>query len=147
MLNGHWRDDAPQPSAEIRLGLVVQTERGLVIPALRDARGRALEDIAAEREQVVRQALDGTLTAAALQEPTFTLSNIGRGHIDAFSAVISPPQVAILAVGSVQERALVIDGALAIRPAATFTLGVDHRAIDGRQAADFLESLKAALEA
>ena len=63
-----------------------------------------------------------------------------------FSAIISPPQVAILAVGSIMERPLVIDGALAVRPTAAFTLGVDHRAIDGRAAAAFLEQLKVVLE-
>ncbi len=145
-LNGHWRDDALIISTDIRLGLVVQTERGLVVPALRDVRARALADIAAEREQVVKQALAGTLGTAAMVEPTFTLSNVGPGHIDAFSAIISPPQVAILAVGSIMERPLVIDGALAVRPTAAFTLGVDHRAIDGRAAAAFLEQLKVVLE-
>ena len=145
-LNGHWRDDALIISTDIRLGLVVQTERGLVIPALRDVRARPLADIAAEREQVVKQALAGTLSTAAMVEPTFTLSNVGPGHIDAFSAIISPPQVAILAVGSIMERPLVIDGSLAVRPTAAFTLGVDHRAIDGRAAAAFLEQLKTVLE-
>jgi pyruvate dehydrogenase E2 component (dihydrolipoamide acetyltransferase) len=145
-LNGHWQADALLVIPDIRLGLVVQTERGLVIPALRDVRGRSLADIAAEREQVVKQALTGTLGAAAMVEPTFTLSNVGPGHIDAFSAIISPPQVAILSVGSIMDRPLVVDGALMIRPAATFTLGVDHRAIDGRAAQAFLEQLKTNLE-
>jgi len=145
LLNGHWQNGALNIITDIRIGLVVQTERGLVIPALHDL--FALEDIAAEREQIVRQAHKGTLSAAALVEPTFTLTNVGPGHIDAFSAIISPPQVAILAVGSIMDRPVVVEGALAVRPTATFTLGVDHRAIDGRAAQAFLEQLKANLEA
>jgi pyruvate dehydrogenase E2 component (dihydrolipoamide acetyltransferase) len=145
-LNGHWQNDGLVVIADIRLGLVVQTERGLVIPAMRDLRGRPLDDIAAEREQLVEQALAGRLTATAMLEPTFTFSNVGPGHIDNFAAIISPPQVAILSAGSIQPRPHVIASELAIRPTATFTLGVDHRAIDGRDAAAFLEQLKASLE-
>jgi pyruvate dehydrogenase E2 component (dihydrolipoamide acetyltransferase) len=146
MLNGHWQNDMLTMIPQVRLGLVVQTERGLVIPAMQDLRGRSLEDIATEREQLVQQAHAGALAASAIQEPTFTLSNVGPGHIDAFNAIISPPQVAILSVGSIQQRPHVVDSQLVIRPTATLTLGVDHRAIDGRQAAAFLEQLKATLE-
>ncbi len=145
-LNGYWQNDTLQVVSEIRLGLVVQTERGLVIPALRDVRGRGLADIAAERELVVKQALAGTLGAAAMVEPTFTLTNVGPGHIDSFNAIISPPQVAILAVGSIMQRPVAVDGVMVICPTAMFTLGVDHRAIDGRAAQAFLEQLKTTLE-
>ena len=146
MFNGHWQHDAFVASSEIRLGLVVQTERGLIIPAMRDLRGRTLEDIAAERERLVQQALMGSLSAAAMSEPTVTLSNVGPGHIDAFTAIISPPQVAILSVGSVQPRPMIDNGTLVVRTAAVVTLGADHRAIDGRQSAAFLETFKAMLE-
>ncbi len=148
VLNGHWNAEASayQPAAEIRLGIVVEAEHGLVIPALADLRGRGLAEIAAERAQVVAAARAGKLSAAASAGPTFTLSNVGPGHIDAFTAIISPPQVAILSVGSVQPMALVVDGQVAVRTAASFTLGVDHRAVDGRQSARFLEELKQQLE-
>jgi len=146
VLNGHWLNDAFAPAQEIRLGIVVQTERGLVIPAMRDVRNRSLEDLAAEREPLVKQALAGALNASAMAEPTFTLTNVGQGHVDSFNAIISPPQVAILAVGSMQPRALVANNEVKICQSATFTLGVDHRAVDGRDAAAFLESLKTALE-
>ncbi len=145
-LNGYWKDDAAVAVPEIRLGLVVQAERGLVIAGLRDLRGRAWDSLAAEREHAVQQALRGKLEAG-VGEPTFTLSNIGPGHIDQFTAIINPPQVAILSVGSIQPRPVVAGDALLIRPTASFTLGVDHRAIDGRLAAAFLEELKVVLEA
>ena len=117
-----------------------------MIPALADLRGRALAEVAAERAQVVAQARAGKLSAAALAAPTFTLSNVGPGHVDHFTAIISPPQVAILSVGSVQVQPLVVGAQVLARPAATFTIGVDHRAVDGRQAARFLEDLKRDLE-
>jgi pyruvate dehydrogenase E2 component (dihydrolipoamide acetyltransferase) len=145
-LNGFWRNEAAEAAAEIRLGLVVEAGQGLVIAALADLRGRSLEDIAAERARVVAQARAGRLSALALAEPTFTLSNVGPGHIDLFTAVISPPQVAILSVGSIQAQPRVAGTELVIRRAATFTLGVDHRAVDGRQAARFLEQLRTELE-
>lgn len=147
-LNGFWNNDSStyEAVAEIRLGLVVEAEHGLIIPALSDLRGRTLAAIAAERAQVVAQARAGKLAAGALAAPTFTLSNVGPGHVDHFTAIISPPQVAILSVGSVQVQPLVVGDQVLARPAATFTIGVDHRAVDGRQAARFLEDLKQELE-
>ncbi len=145
-LNGHWVNEALVMFPDIRLGLVVETEYGLVIPALPDLRGLALNQIAVERMRLVEQAQAGRLPAEALAAPTFTLSNIGKGYVDHFTAIISPPQVAILAVGSAQPRPIVIGTQIVVRPAAVFTLGADHRAVDGRQAARFLEQLKTELE-
>lgn len=145
-LNGYWEDNAASLVLDVRVGIVVQTERGLLIPALRDVRHRSVREIAAEREQVVSQALAGKLSGDVLAEPTFTISNVGAGHIDSFTAIISPPQLAILSVGSVMPRPVVVGETLVVRPTATFTLGVDHRAIDGKQSAAFLEELKQNLE-
>jgi len=145
-LNGHWKNDRLKISKEIHLGLVVQTERGLVIPVLRDLQNYSFEDIITTRTRLVEQSHTGKLDATALGDATFTLSNLGAGHIDHFTAIIAPPQVAILSVGSIQPRPFVVGSELTVRPTATFTLGVDHRAIDGRQAAAFLETLKSNLE-
>ncbi len=145
-LNGHWQKGGLVALPEIHLGLVVQTERGLVIMTLPDMQHRSLTEIASQRARLVDQARAGKLDATAMTEPTFTLSNVGHGHIDHFTAIISPPQVAILSVGSIQARPWVVGLELVVRPTAIFTLGVDHRAIDGRQAAAFLEQLKNNLE-
>lgn len=145
-LNGHWREDRLVTSPEIHLGLVVQTGQGLVIVTLRDAQKQSLAELAEARAHLVEQAHSGKTGASAMTEPTFTLSNVGSGHIDHFTAIISPPQVAILSVGSIQPRPFVVNSELAVRPTAAFTVGVDHRAIDGRQAAEFLEQLKDTLE-
>lgn len=146
-LNGYWENDGLITLPDVNLGLVVQTERGLVIPVLRTLSDRSLEEIAQTRARLVEQAHAGNLPAAVLHGATFTLSNVGAGHIDQFTAIISPPQVAILSVGSVEPRPFVAGAELAVRPTAILTLGVDHRAIDGRQAAAFLEDLKQTLEA
>lgn len=145
-LNGFWKDHALQVVPEIHMGLVVQTERGLVNPVLRNLHQLALEEIADVRERIVRQAQAGKLSATVMTGATFTLSNLGAGHIDHFTAIISPPQVAILSVGSIQPRPVVCGSDVVIRPTAMFTLSVDHRAIDGRVSASFLEQLKAELE-
>src|SRR6266508_906328 len=146
-VNGHWSDDGPRSIAEVHLGLVVQTERGLVIPTLRDVQRRSLLEIAEERRRLIEGIQAGKLSGEALSGASFTLSNIGPGEIDQFTAIISPPQLAILSVGSVLPRPVVVDSGLVVRSTATFTLGADHRAIDGRQAAAFLQRLKAILEA
>ena len=146
-VNGHWSDDGPRSIAEVHLGLVVQTERGLVIPTLRDVQRRSLLEIAEERRRLIEGIQAGKLSGESLSGASFTLSNIGPGEIDQFTAIISPPQLAILSVGSVLPRPVVVDSGLVVRSTATFTLGADHRAIDGRQAAAFLQRLKAILEA
>jgi len=146
-VNGHWSDDGPRSIAEVHLGLVVQTERGLVIPTLRDVQRRSLLEIAEERRRLIEGIQAGKLSGEALSGASFTLSNIGPGEIDQFTAIISPPQLAILSVGSVLPRPVVVDSSLVVRLTARFTLGADHRAIDGRQAAAFLQRLKAILEA
>ena len=125
---------------------MVETQRGLVILTLGDLIERSLDSLAAERKRLVQQAQGGRLSADAMRTPTFTLSNIGTGHVDFFTAIISPPQVAILSVGSIQPRPLVLNSQLVVRPSVNLVLGADHRAIDGREAAGFLECLKAHLE-
>lgn len=145
--NGFWHNDRSVIISELRIGLVVQTEHGLVVPTLQETRGRAVEEIAVEREDIVRQAVTGMLRSDSLAPSTFTISNVGAGHIDYFTAIINPPQLAIVSIGSVLPRPFVVDSLLVVRPTASFTLGVDHRALDGRQSALFLDDLKRQLEA
>jgi pyruvate dehydrogenase E2 component (dihydrolipoamide acetyltransferase) len=146
--NGFWdaERNALKTVPEIRLGVVAETEQGLVILAMPDLRGLTLDQIAADRARLVGQARAGKPPAESLETPTFSLTNMGAGHIDHFTAIISPPQVAMLAAGSVRPQPLVIEGQVEPRLSVTFTLAADHRAVDGRQAARFLEQLKRALE-
>jgi pyruvate dehydrogenase E2 component (dihydrolipoamide acetyltransferase) len=103
-------------------------------------------EIAAARADLVARTRSGDLKPDDLEGGTFTISNLGMYGIEQFVAVLNPPQVAILAVGSIEERATAIDGDLAILPTLTLTLTCDHRAIDGSEGAEFLAAVKAFVE-
>ena len=129
------------------VGLAVAAPSGLVVPVIRNADRKSVQQIAADRADVVSRARDGKLKLDDLEGGTFTISNLGMYGIEQFVAVLNPPQVAILAVGSIEERATVVDGELAAVPTMTMTLTCDHRAIDGSEGAEFLRDVKAFVEA
>jgi len=95
---------------------------------------------------VAERARAGKLRPADIADATFTISNLGMYHVDAFSAIITPPQVAILAVGAISDRVVAVDGTPAVRPMMTLTLSCDHRVADGARAAMFLNDLAAAIQ-
>jgi pyruvate dehydrogenase E2 component (dihydrolipoamide acetyltransferase) len=128
------------------VGLAVAAPSGLVVPVIRDADRKSVQQIAADRADVVSRARDGKLKLADLDGGTFTISNLGMYGIEQFIAVLNPPQVAILAVGSIEDRPTAIDGELAVVPTLTMTLTCDHRAIDGSEGAEFLRDVKAFVE-
>ena len=113
---------------------------------IRDADRRTVQEIAAARADLVGRARDGKLTREEMQGGTFTISNLGMYGVERFIAVLNPPQAAILAVGSAEERAVVRDGELVVRPTMELTLTCDHRAVDGATGAQFLGDVKAFLE-
>ena len=133
------------PTANV--GIAVATPNGLVVPVVRDAQAKSVQDIAAVRADLVGRAREGKLQLQDLEDGTFTISNLGMYGIDQFVAVLNPPQVAILAVGSIEERPIVVEGDLVVVPALTMTLTCDHRAIDGSEGAEFLQTVKAYVEA
>ena len=105
-----------------------------------------MQEIAEARADLVSRARDGRLQLADLEGGTFTVSNLGMYGIEQFIAVLNPPQVAILAVGSIEDRAHAVDGELVVRPTLTMTLTCDHRAIDGSEGAEFLRTVKELVE-
>jgi pyruvate dehydrogenase E2 component (dihydrolipoamide acetyltransferase) len=145
-VNATFADDVIElhPSADV--GLAVASERGLLVPVIRGCERLTILEIAAARADVVGRARNGKLQQADLEGGTFTISNLGMFGVEQFVAVLNPPQAAILAVGAVEERAVPLDGAVAIRPLMTMTLTCDHRALDGAVAADFLRTVKTFLE-
>src|SRR5262249_4858874 len=145
-LNAQFSGDAIRrfPSADI--GLAVAAPDGLVVPVLRGCERLTMEELVRARADAVARARSRQLTREDLEGGTFTISNLGMFGVDQFVAVLNPPQVAILAVGSVNERPVARDGAVVVRPTLTGTLTCDHRAVDGAPAAEFLEDLKAFLE-
>ena len=132
------------PGANV--GIAVATPNGLVVPVIRDADRRSVLEIAAVRADLVGRAREGKLKLADLEDGTFTISNLGMYGIEQFIAVLNPPQVAILAVGSIEERPHALDGELEILPTMTMTLTCDHRAIDGSEGAEFLRTVKSLVE-
>jgi pyruvate dehydrogenase E2 component (dihydrolipoamide acetyltransferase) len=132
------------PSADI--GLAVAIPDGLVVPIIRGCERRTIAELAAARIDVVERARGGKLKQEDLDGGTFTISNLGMYGVEQFVAVLNPPQAAILAVGTVEDRPVARDGELVVRPMMTMTLTSDHRALDGATASDFLRTVKSFLE-
>jgi pyruvate dehydrogenase E2 component (dihydrolipoamide acetyltransferase) len=132
------------PTADI--GIAVATERGLVVPVIRGAERLSIAEIAAARGELVERARNAKLQQSHLEGGTFTISNLGMYGVEHFIAVLNPPQVAILAVGAVEEKPVVRNGEVLVRPLMSLTLTCDHRAVDGSVAAEFLATLRATLE-
>lgn len=145
LLNAAYIDDKVRVYEEVNVGFAVATEKGVLIPVVRNADAKPLQEIAKETAEMVRLAREGKLRASLQQAGTFTISNIGPGLVEAFNAIISPPQTAIMALGSVLPRPFVVDGALCVRRTMRATVTVDHRAIDGADAAQFVNALAKAL--
>ncbi len=132
------------PSANV--GIAVAAPQGLVVPVVKSAERLSLAEIAAARAELVDRARNQKLKADDMQGGTFTISNLGMFGVEAFVAVLNPPQAAILAVAATEERPVARDGELVVRPMMTMTLTVDHRAVDGAPAAEFLRTVKSMLE-
>jgi pyruvate dehydrogenase E2 component (dihydrolipoamide acetyltransferase) len=132
------------PTADI--GIAVAIPDGLVVPVTRSCERKSLAELAAARTDLVSRAREGKLRAEDLEGGTFTISNLGMYGIEQFTAVLNPPQAAILAVGAIQETPIVVGGAVEARPLISMTLTCDHRALDGATAADFLRTVKTLIE-
>jgi pyruvate dehydrogenase E2 component (dihydrolipoamide acetyltransferase) len=145
-VNAHFVDGRILRFPTANVGIAVATPNGLVVPVIRSAERRSIQEIAAARADLVSRARAGKLQLADLEDGTFTTSNLGMYGIDQFIAVLNPPQVAILAVGSIEDRPRAVDGKLEIVPTLTMTLTCDHRAIDGSEGAEFLRTVKQLVE-
>jgi pyruvate dehydrogenase E2 component (dihydrolipoyllysine-residue acetyltransferase) len=130
----------------INVGVAVALEQGLIVPVIRDADRRGVLDLARESRRLVDAARTGKLKPEEIQGGTFSVSNLGMFEIEEFTAVINPPESAILAVGAIQPTPVVMDGQVLVRDRMTVTLSVDHRALDGATGARFLQELKRLLE-
>jgi pyruvate dehydrogenase E2 component (dihydrolipoamide acetyltransferase) len=145
-VNASWRDGTITRHAEINIGLAVAVEDGLIVPVIHRADTLGLAAIAARREDVVTRAQGTKLRPADIQGGTFTISNLGMFGVDAFNAIVNPPQAAILAVGRIADRVVALDGQPAVQPTMMLTLSCDHRALDGARAARFLGDLADLIE-
>ncbi|HEY8340571.1 MAG TPA: dihydrolipoamide acetyltransferase family protein [Egibacteraceae bacterium] len=130
----------------IHLGVATQTDRGLVVPVIRDAHRRTTLELAAELNRLAAGARDGTLPPGELVGGTFTVSNYGSFRVDGGNPVINHPEVAILGVGQIADRPWVVDGELAVRKVLQLSIAFDHRVCDGAEAAGFLRFVADAVE-
>jgi pyruvate dehydrogenase E2 component (dihydrolipoamide acetyltransferase) len=145
-LNAAWIDGQIVANPGVHIGLAVAVEDGLLVPVIRNADKLGLEEIAQARADLVARAQAGKLSVDELQGGTFTISNLGMFGIDQFSAIINPPQAAILAVGRIADRVVPVDGKPKVRPMLTLNLSSDHRVVDGARAARFLDHLAQLIE-
>ena len=145
-LNASWRDGEILFNPDINIGLAVAVPEGLLVPVVHKADQLQVEDIAAHRTDLVARANRAALMPDDFAGGTFTISNLGMYGVDAFNAIVNPPQAAILAVARITDRVVAVDGQPAVRPMLTLTLSCDHRAVDGVMAAQFLDALAALIE-
>ena len=145
-VNASWIDEGIQLNAETNVSIAMAVEGGVVSAVVSNAAGKSLGEIAAERRDLTERARANRLRPADLSGGTFTISNLGMFDIDSFSAIITPPQAAILAVGRIADRVVAVSGAAAVRPVVSLTLSSDHRVLDGAKAAAFLRDLAQAIE-
>jgi pyruvate dehydrogenase E2 component (dihydrolipoamide acetyltransferase) len=145
-VNAEFTEDAIllHPSASV--GLAVAAPQGLVVPVIRSAERLSLTEIGGVRADLVGRAREAKLRAEDLEGGTFTISNLGMYAVESFTAVLNPPQAAIVAVGATEERVVPMGGETVVRPMVTLTCTFDHRAVDGAPAAAFLQTLKESLE-
>jgi 2-oxoisovalerate dehydrogenase E2 component (dihydrolipoyl transacylase) len=147
-LNAHFDADANEIISfnPVHLGVAVQTDRGLVVPVIRDAATLPLPRIAAELERLAGAARDGSIEAAELRGSTFTVSNFGAFGVDGGTALINPPEVAILGVGQIAQRPWIAGGQVTARSVVELSLVFDHRVADGAVAGGFVRHLADLIE-
>ena len=145
-LNASFRGEGRELKTEINIGLAVALDDGLLVPVLHDCQAMSLLDIAAQANGLVERARTGKPTPKDLSGGSFTISNLGMYPVEHFTAVINPPQAAILATSAIKERPAVRDGQVVISRTMMATLSCDHRVLDGATGAQFLEELKNLLE-
>ena len=143
MLNARFEGDTIVQAATVNIGVAVDTDRGLLVPVLRDVQTKSLRQIARESAALIEQARTGRITVEELQGGTFTITNLGMYEIDAFTPIINLPECAILGVGRIVPKQVVVDAEaerVAIRHMVFLSLTFDHRLVDGAPAARFLQT-------
>jgi pyruvate dehydrogenase E2 component (dihydrolipoamide acetyltransferase) len=144
--NAVWNADVVERVDAVNIGVAIALDDGLIAPALLDCGDRSIPDLAAGLTDLVGRTRAGKLRPAEINDGTFTLSNLGMFDVTQFTAIITPPQVAILATARTVERPVVRDGQVVVGRVMSATLSSDHRVVDGVGAARFLATLKGLLE-
>jgi len=144
-LNASWSAEGIRLHDHVNMGIAIAVNDGVVAAVVHNAHTASLAEIAIQRRDVAERARAGKLRPADIADATFTISNLGMYKVDQFTAIITPPQAAILAVGGIADRVVVVQGQPAVRSIMTLTVSCDHRVADGARAARFLSDLAEAI--
>jgi pyruvate dehydrogenase E2 component (dihydrolipoamide acetyltransferase) len=145
-VNASWQGDTIERHGSVHIGVAVAIEDGLITPVIRDADRKGIADIGREVRELAGRAREKKLKPDEYQGATFSVSNLGMFGIQEFTAIINPPEAGILAVGTVEEKPVAVEGEVAIRPRMRVTMSCDHRVVDGAMGAQFLATLRDFLE-
>ncbi len=140
-MNGSWANDKITLNSHVNVALAMAVENAVVTAVIKDTDRIGLGDIAKQRKELAERARASRLQPADITGATFTISNLGMFNVDAFTAIIVPPQAGILAVGAIADRVVARDGLIGVRPTVNLTLSSDHRVVDGARAAAFLNDV------
>jgi len=146
MVNASYSEDKVLIYKEINIGFATALEEGLVVPVVRNADKKSLREIAAETKALAQRARENRMHVSDFSGGTFTISNLGMFDVESFAAIINPPEAAALAVGTIREVPVVIDGAIAVSRRMKATISADHRLLDGAVVAAFLQEVRKHLE-
>jgi pyruvate dehydrogenase E2 component (dihydrolipoamide acetyltransferase) len=144
-LNANWSAEGIRLHDHVNMGVAIAVNDGVVAAVIHNSHTASLPEIASQRRDIAERARAGKLRPADIADATFTISNLGMYGVDQFSAIITPPQAAILAVGGIADKVVALEGKPAVRPMMTLTVSCDHRVADGARAAMFLSDLAQAL--
>jgi pyruvate dehydrogenase E2 component (dihydrolipoamide acetyltransferase) len=145
-VNAHWMGDKIRLHNRVNLGMAVATNDGLIVPVIFDADQKRMSDISLEARDLAKRARERKLTPEQYTGSTFSVSNLGMFGIDQFTAIINPPEVAILAIGAAEDKVVVRNGEFVVEKRLRVTMSCDHRAVDGAVGAEFLRTLRRMIE-
>jgi pyruvate dehydrogenase E2 component (dihydrolipoamide acetyltransferase) len=145
-VNAHWLGDKIRYHNRVHLGMAVATDDGLIVPVIWDADRKRMSDISREAKELAKRARERKLKPEEFTGSTFSVSNLGMFGIDQFTAIINPPEAGILAIGTSEEKLVVVNGEPVVRSRVRVTMSCDHRIIDGAVGAKFLQTLRRLIE-
>ena len=145
-VNAHWGGDHIRYHNRVHLGMAVATDDGLIVPVIWDADTKRMSEISKDAKALAARARERKLRPEEFTGSTFSVSNLGMFGIDQFTAIINPPEAAIIAIGASEDKLVVIDGEAVVRQRVRLTMSCDHRIIDGAIGAKFLQTLRRLVE-
>ena len=144
--NAYLHEDNIEINEQINVGIAIAEDEGLTVPAKMDCREKSLADISIASKDLISRVKNGTLNSSEYTGGTFAISNLGMFDVSSFIAIIQPPQTAVIAVGTVMSKPIVVEDKIVIAQMMNATLSADHRIVDGADGARFITSVKEALE-